>query len=78
MGKIFKGQYKVTHGGSLHRPMHFSIHSEELEDDMTDEDLVWLYKEAIREDFLENVTPQPEFVDEFVSWAREQLEKRDG
>lgn len=73
----FKARYQAQDGyagGS--RPKHFTIISDELEDDMDEESLIAFYEDAVQSHFEQNVTPGAERVDEFVAWAREQLAKR--
>ena len=77
MSEKFQGRYQVQDGyAGGARPKYVGINASELNDDMTDDDLVDFYHDAIDQHFAENVTPGAERVDEFVSWAREQLEKR--
>jgi predicted sulfurtransferase len=73
----FKGRYEVSDGyvgGS--RPHHFKFDASDLEDDMTDVDLVNAYEQAAQDHFEEHITPSVERVDEFIKWAREQLAAR--
>ena len=77
MSKKFQGRYQVQDGyagGS--RPQYVPIDDDGIEDDMTDEEMIEYYENAIQEHFEKNVTPGAERVDEFVSWAREQLANR--
>jgi hypothetical protein len=77
MSEKFQGRYQVQDGyvGGA-RLQHVSIDADGIEDDMTDKELIAYYEDAIQQHFEENVTPGADRVDEFVSWAREQLEKR--
>lgn len=77
MSNKFQGRYQVQDGyagGS--RPQHVSIFSDDLEEDMTDDELVEFYENEIQNHFYERISPGAERVDEFVAWARDQLAKR--
>lgn len=79
MSEKFKGRYQVADGycGGA-RPQHLTIHAGDLEDDMTDEQLIEMYEAEIQQHFEEHISPSAERVDEFVAWARDQLQKRAG
>lgn len=70
----FQATYGISDGyAGGDRPHHFSISSDEIEDDMTDEDLKTLYTDYVQDDFNDKIYPVPRKVDEFVAWAREQI-----
>jgi hypothetical protein len=78
MSEKFQGRYQVQDGyAGGARPKYVSIDADGIEDDITDEELIEYYEDAIQQHFEENVTPGAERVYEFVSWAREQLAKRE-
>ena len=73
----FKARYQVQDGYSGGaRPQYFSIRAVDLDDEMTDEELVEFYEGAVQEHFEQNISPGIELVDEFLSWARDHLAKR--
>ena len=77
MSKKFNATYGVDDGyagGS--RPQHFTIHADDLDDDMTDEELQNFFHESMQEHFEQTVSPYAKNSDDFVAWAREQLEER--
>ena len=76
-GDKFKGRYTVDDGyvgGS--RPHHFSFYADDLDDVMTDVDLVNAYDQAVQDHFKQRITPEASDVEAFIVWAREQLAKR--
>jgi hypothetical protein len=73
----FEARYKVEDGyAGGARPQYFKISADELDDEMTDEQLIEFYEDAVQADFEERISPGAERVDEFVAWAREQLAAR--
>jgi hypothetical protein len=60
-------------GGS--RPHSFNITSDELEEDMSDDDLSGLFEERLREEFLESVSADTSDEDRFIAWAKQQIEE---
>ena len=76
---FFKGQYVIEDGYvGGDRPQQFAVQAWELEDDMTDEQLEALYESVAEECFRENIGISVRKVDQFVAWAREQLNQRGG
>ncbi len=79
MSEKFKGKYQVVDGYvGGDRPQYLTIHAGDIEDDMTDAQLVEMYEGEIQQHFEDRISPSAERVDEFVAWAREQLQKRAG
>lgn len=79
MAEKFQGRYQVQDGyAGGARPKYVTICADDLEEDMTDDELVEFYEDEIQRHYEENVSPGAERVDEFVSWAREQLARRGG
>lgn len=74
----FEARYQVADGyaGGAH-PQYFKISADELESDMTDDDLEQFYEDAVSEDFQRRISPNSERVDAFIAWAREQIAKRE-
>jgi hypothetical protein len=76
--KDFVGEYGVedgfVHGGRSHS---FSVRASDLEDDMSEHDLILFYEEAVQDAFQNSVTPYPKKVDEFVVWALDALAERE-
>ena len=58
------------------RPQSFKISADEIEDDMSDEDLSALYQEAVQSDFEQRVSASGENEAEFIEWAKEVLAER--
>ena len=73
----FKGRYEVSDGyvGDA-RPHKFNFDAGDIEEDMTDVDLVNAYEEAAQAHFEQHIMPSVERVEEFIKWAREQLSAR--
>lgn len=77
--KFFEATYHVADGYVCgDRPHYFKISPEDLEDDMTDEDLSELFDEFMLGHFESNVFPESTDYDSFISWARQQLSTRSG
>ena len=72
----FSGAYQVDDGYVGNRPQHFTINAHELEDDMDDEALRCFYEESAEEHMREHVSISCSRVDQFVEWARVQLDAR--
>ena len=71
-------KFKVTYSAcdgyvGKSRPIHFNISTGELDEDMTDDDLVELFEQSMQDHFEHNVFPESEDCNAFVSWARQQL-----
>lgn len=77
MSETFEGTYEVDDGYvSKGRPKPFEIDADDLDDDMTDDEIVELYETTAREAFEQEVTWYAKDGDEFLAWAREQLAAR--
>ena len=74
----FKGRYHVADGYvGGQRPQSFRVDEHELDDEMTDEQIVALYDEAADDHFQSHIFfPSVEREAEFIAWAREQINKR--
>lgn len=73
----FNAVYHVADGYvGKERPKYFSIHACDLEEDMSDEDLVNFFEEGMQDHFELNVFPEEHNRDEFIDWARQQLASR--
>lgn len=77
MAEKFKARYQVQDGyAGGARPQHFIIGADDLNDDMTDEQLMEFYESSVQDHYNEKVSPGAERIDEFVAWARTQLANR--
>lgn len=75
--KTFRAMYEIDDGyAGGARPQYFAIRPDELEEDMTDDDLEAFYEESCDEHMRQNIGCSPSRVDEFVEWAREVLAAR--
>lgn len=63
-------------GGS--RPHSFHIRAEDIEEDMTEKELSDLFWDEVQNDFQQRVSPVSRDEDEFIAWAKEQIENRIG
>ena len=71
MSKCFEVKWEAEDGycgGSA--PQSFYIDAHELEEDMSEEEIVNLFEESLRDEFLQTVHPVAENQDEFVEWAK--------
>lgn len=69
--KVFRARYHVYDGYvGRTRPRYFDINAEHLSDNMTEDDLVRFYENAVQFNFIENVGPLPERIEDFIAWAR--------
>lgn len=76
-GDYFQGKYQAEDGyvgGS--RPLYFPVFVDDIEDDMTDEQLEARYEELAYEHFLQNVHCHPYRLEEFKEWARKVISER--
>lgn len=79
MSKTFEGIYEVESGyAGRSRPQYFTIDADDLDDDMTDEELLELHEEFARAAFQQLITFRATNSKEFIAWAREQLTARKG
>lgn len=75
--KFFEATYYVADGYvGGDRPHYFKISPNDLEEDMTDEDLSELFEEFMLSHFAANIFPESTNCDSFISWARQQLSTR--
>lgn len=73
----FSGAYEINDGyAGKSRPQSFSVSSDEIEDDMTEDEIRELYAELAEADFQARITVSVSREDAFVAWALEQLEAR--
>lgn len=73
----FTARYGVDDGYvSGGRTHSFSVDAGDLDADMTEKELESLFYESMQDDFEQKVQPYPMNIDEFVAWAREQIEAR--
>lgn len=77
MKDTFEAQYQVEDGyaGSA-RPKYFNIRPEDLDEDMTDEDLEEFYLQSVEDHFKDHIYPCAEKVEQFVEWARKKLKEQ--
>ena len=59
-------------GGS--RPQYTTILADDLEDDMTDDDLEKLWEQYIQEAFEQKISWWSDSLEEFKDWAHERIE----
>lgn len=77
MSETFEGTYEVDDGYvGKGRPKPFEIDADDLDDDMTDDEIAELYDNSARDAFEQEVTYYTNNGDEFLAWAREQLAAR--
>ena len=77
MSKQFRGRYEIDDGyAGGARPQYFTVDADDLEDDMTDEDIAALYDAQATEAFHNNVTCSATDGDKFLAWARGQIAER--
>lgn len=75
--KPFRARYEIDDGyAGGARPQYFAIRPDELEEDMTDDDLEAFYDESCAEHMQQNIGCSPSRVDEFIEWARAMLAAR--
>ncbi len=73
----FEGAYEVEDGYvGKSRPHYFDIDEYDIEDDMSDGDLMQLYEDTAQADFEQNVSFRLYDVEEFVEWAKERIRER--
>lgn len=73
----FNGAYEINDGyAGKSRPQSFSVSSNEIDDDMTEDEIRELYANLAEADFQARITVSVSREDAFVSWALEQLEAR--
>lgn len=74
----FTGQYVIDDGYvGGDRPQHFSIDASELDDEMTDDELINFYEETAEECFRQRIGIYTRRRNEFVAWARGALNSRE-
>jgi hypothetical protein len=56
--------------------VHFYISADDLEDDMEEAQLVEFYESSVQDHYSKNIHPNMGRVDEFIEWARIQLDNR--
>ena len=56
------------------RPHYFRIHGSDLDEDMTENDLVNLFEERMQEAFEQKLCPYGKNQDDFMDWALEVIE----
>lgn len=72
MSEKFKVTFQAEDGyagGS--RPLRFSIDADDLNEDMSDDELEDFFYERMDEAFRERVTPVSSDLDEFIAWAKD-------
>ncbi len=75
---MFKAIYQADDGycgGS--RPQSFKISRDEIEDDMTRDDLTEMFEDMVQDDFEQKVRPSEGNYEEFIEWALEIIENRE-
>lgn len=77
MSEKFKGVYDIADGYvGGDRPQYFTVHASDLEDDMTESELLFFYEEAAEDNLRERISPNVRKAHEFIAWAKEQISKR--
>ncbi len=78
MTEKFQARYEVADGYvGKSRPLYVSISADDLYEDMTDEDIKEVYEENIDSHFEQNVRPEGENEEEFLTWAKETIKQKD-
>lgn len=73
-GETFEGCYEVEDGYvGKRRPKTFKIYANQLDDDLSEEELEELYDELVESHFRQNIYPSSERKEEFVQWAKKQI-----
>lgn len=74
----FTGQYAIDDGYvGGDRTQYFSIDASELDDEMTDDELINFYEETAEDCFRQSIGITTRRRDEFVAWARAALNSRE-
>lgn len=74
VGETFEACYQVDDGYvGKHRPKTFKIYANQLDEDLSEEELEELYDELVENHFRQNIYPSSERKEEFVQWAKEQI-----
>lgn len=79
MGK-FRATYEVADGyAGQAAPQYFSISSDEIDDDMSDDDIREIFYDLMQNHFECFISPEAteEHIDDFVRWAKEQIANRE-
>lgn len=78
MSEEFTGRYEIDDGyaGGARRPQYFRIDADNLDDEMTDDDITALYHAQAIEAFHNNITCYAVDGNEFLAWAHEQIAAR--
>lgn len=73
----FKVEYEVDDGYvGKSAPLYTSINEGDIEDDMDESELDFLYDDYIEEAFRQNVSAYGKNRDEFLAWAKQVIELR--
>ena len=60
-------------GGS--RPQRGTAYASDIGEDMTDDDLISLYEEIVRDEFELKIHPYGTNASEFMAWAKERIQE---
>lgn len=69
----FEVVYSINDGYVGYRPKKFRIDLDELDPDMSPEELEEYYTESMEEHFRTKVYPEAQNKEQFMTWAQEQL-----
>jgi hypothetical protein len=75
MTEKFEGYYEVEDGYvGKSRPVYFSVHESDIDEDMDEEDLRNLYDKEAKDHFEKNIYYAVSREDQFVEWAKEVID----
>lgn len=75
MSEKFKASYEINDGyAGRSRPQNFTINAGDIEEDMSDDDLLAFYEEACEEHMRERIGITTMKHEQFLAWARAQIE----
>ena len=73
-GETFEACYEVADGYvGRRRPKTFKIYANQLDEDLSEEELEELYDELVEDHFRQNIFPESERKEEFVQWAKKKI-----
>ena len=77
MSKCFEVKWEVDDGYcGASAPQSFYIDASDLDDDMSESEIVSLFEETLQDEFLQTAHPVAENQDKFVEWAKRIIAQR--
>lgn len=71
----FQASYSIDDGYAGNRRHNFKLSSNEFDEFTTDEELKEIFNEIMQEHFEQNVYPIANNLDEYLDWAKKQIEE---